>query len=86
MPVVAMVDAVTAAARGALEAELPALLGSVFDRMTLPTHEAAAPMVQSARHAFGQKVLPDAPGAISPAACDEDSMHCFYRAQAGNGP
>jgi len=42
VPVVATVDAVTAAAREALEVELPTLLGPVFDRMTLPTQEATA--------------------------------------------
>jgi hypothetical protein len=36
VPVVATVDAMTAAVRDALEAELPALFEPVFDRMTLP--------------------------------------------------
>lgn len=41
VPVLATVEAVTAAAREALDAELPALFEPVFDRMTLPTDAAA---------------------------------------------
>jgi hypothetical protein len=84
VPVVATVDAVTAAARSALEAELPALFGPVFDRMTLPNHEAAAvptaaitvPAEEAPKHAAVLRTLaapPTGPGKRS--ARDPETRH-----------